>query len=44
MQHMQMRMKLPLKHNLRCAQHFAKVNLELCQASEMEILPKQLMT
>ena len=37
MQHMQMRMKLPLKHNLRYAQHFAKVNSEPCQASEMEL-------
>ena len=26
MQRMQMRMKLPLKHDIRYAQHFAKMN------------------
>ena len=38
-QHMQMRMKLPLKHDIRYA-HFAKMNSEHCQASEMELLVK----
>ena len=37
MQHMQMRMKLPLKHDIRYAQHFAKMNSELCRASEVEL-------
>ena len=37
MQHMQMRMKLPLEHNTRYAQHFEKLNSEPCQASEMEL-------
>ena len=35
MQRMQMRIKLP--HNIRYAQHFAKVNPEHCQASEAEL-------
>ena len=34
-----MRMKLPLKHDIRYA-HFAKMNSECCQASEMELLVK----
>ena len=33
MQRMQMRMKLPLKHDIHYAQHFAKMNSEGCQAS-----------
>ena len=33
MQRMQIRMKLPLKHDIRYAQHFAKMNSEGCQAS-----------
>ena len=37
MQRMQMRMKLPLKDDIRYAQHFAKMNSELCQASEVEL-------
>ena len=39
-QHMQMRMKLPLKHDIRYAQHFAKMNSEHCQASEVELFVK----
>ena len=34
MQCMQMRMELPLKQDIRYAQHFAKINSERCQASE----------
>ena len=34
---MRMRMKLPLKHDIRYAQHFAKMNSEHCQASEVEL-------
>ena len=34
MQCMQMRMELPLKQDIRYAQHFAKMNSERCQASE----------
>ena len=37
MQRMQMRMKLPLKDDIRYAQHFAKMNSERCQASEVEL-------
>ena len=40
MQRMQMRMKLPLKHNIRYAQHFAKMNSERCQATEVELFVK----
>ena len=40
MQRMQMRMKLPPKHDIRYAQHFAKMNSERCQASEVELLLK----
>ena len=40
MQRMQMRIKLPLKHDTRYAQHFAKVNSEPCQASEVELFAK----
>ena len=40
MQRMQMRMKLPLKHNIRYAQHFAKMNSERCQATEEELFVK----
>ena len=39
-QRMQMRMKLPLKHDIRYAQHFAKMNSERCQASEVELFVK----
>ena len=39
-QHMQMRMKLPLNHGTRYAQHFAKLYSEPCQASEMELFAK----
>ena len=31
-----MRMKPPLKHDICYAQHFAKMNSERCQASEVE--------
>ena len=34
MQRMQMRMKLPLKHDIRYAQHYR------CQASEVELFAK----
>ena len=44
MQRIQMRMKLPLKHDTRFAQHFTKVNSEPCKASEVELFQKQLMT
>ena len=39
MQRMQMRMKLPLKDDIRYAQHFAKMNsvIERCQTSEVEL-------
>ena len=37
---MQMRIKLPLKHDIRYAQHFAKMNSECCQASEVELFLK----
>ena len=37
MQRIQMRMKLPLKHDICYAQHFAKMNSEHCQASEVEL-------
>ena len=40
MQRMQMRMKLPLKHDIRYAQHFAKMNSGRCQASEVELFVK----
>ena len=40
MQHMQMRMKLPLKHDICYAQHFVKMNSERCQASELELFLK----
>ena len=40
MQHMQMRMKFPLKHDIRYAQHFAKMSSERCQASEAELFVK----
>ena len=35
-----MRMKLPLKHDICYAQHFAKMNSERCQASEVELFVK----
>ena len=35
-----MRMKLPLKHDIRYARHFAKMNSECCQASEMRLFVK----
>ena len=37
MQRIQMRMKLSLKHDIRYAQHFAKINSERRQASEVEL-------
>ena len=37
MQHMQMKMKLPLKHDTHYTQHFAKVYSEPCQVSEVEL-------
>ena len=37
---MQMRLKLPLKHDIRYPQHFAKMNSERCQASEVELFVK----
>ena len=40
MQRIQMRMKLPLKHDICYAQHFAKMNSERCQASEVELIVK----
>ena len=40
MQHMQMRMKLPLKHDTRYAQYFAEVYSEPCQPSEMKFFAK----
>ena len=40
MQHMRMRMKLPLKHDIHYAQHFAKMNSGRSQASEVELFVK----
>ena len=40
MQYMKMRMKLPLKHEICYAQHFAKMNSEHCQASDAELIVK----
>ena len=40
MQGMQMRMEFPLKHDTCYAQHFAKMNSECCQASEVELFVK----
>ena len=40
MQQMQMRMKLPLKHDTRCALYFAEMYSEPCQVSEMELFAK----
>ena len=40
MQHMLMKMKLPLKHEICYAQYFAKMNSECCQASEVELFVK----
>ena len=37
---MQMRMKLRLKHDIRYAQHFAKMNSARCQVSEVELFVK----
>ena len=37
---MRMRMKLPLKHDICYAQHFAKMNSERCPASEVELFVK----
>ena len=39
MQHMQMRIKLPLKHDIHYA-HFAKMNSEHSLASEVELFVK----
>ena len=35
-----MKMKLPLKNGISYAQHFAKMNSERCQASEVELFVK----
>ena len=40
MQRIQMRMKLPLKHDTRYAQQFPEMSSEPCHASEMEIFRK----
>ena len=40
MQRMQMRLKFPLKYDICYAQHFAKMNSEHCQASEVELFVK----
>ena len=40
MQQMQMRMKLPPKHDTRRGKHFAKVNSKPCQASAVELFAK----
>ena len=40
MQYMQMRMRVPFKHDTRYAQHFAEMNSERCQASEVELIVK----
>ena len=40
MHRMQMRMKLLLKHNIHYVQHFAKINSERCQASEVKLFVK----
>ena len=40
MQRMQMRMKLPLKHDTRYAQHFTETYSDPCQASEMDLFAK----
>ena len=40
MQHMRMRMKLPLKHDIHYAQHFGKMNSGYCQASDVELFVK----
>ena len=40
MQFMRMRMKLPLKHDIHYAQHFAKMNSECSLASEVELFVK----
>ena len=40
MQHMQMRMKIPLKHDTRYAQHFTEAYSESFQASEVELFAK----
>ena len=40
MQRMRMRMKLPLKHDIHYARHFAKMNSGHCQASEVELFVK----
>ena len=37
---MQMRMKVPFKHDTRYAQHFAGMNSEHCQTSEVELIVK----
>ena len=37
---MEMRMKLPLKHDARYTQHFAEVYSGPCQASEIELFAK----
>ena len=44
MQRMQIRMKLPLKHDTRYAQHSAEVYSEPRRASEVKFFAIQLMT
>ena len=40
MQRMEMRMKLPLKHDTHYTQHSAEVYSEPCKASEVELFAK----
>ena len=40
MQRMEMRMKLPLKHDTHYAQHFAEVYSEPCKASDVKLFAK----
>ena len=40
MQRMQMRMRLPLKDDIRYAKRFAKMTSERCQTSEVELFLK----
>ena len=40
MQRMEMRMKLPLKHDTHYAEHFAEVYSEPCKASDVKLFAK----
>ena len=40
MQRMQIRMRLPLKDDISYAKHFAKMTLERCHSSEVELFLK----